>query len=141
MATEETVPVVNHFYRKVQRGKWKVVKVVGDSLAPEYEPDDLVLIEPARDSTVRTGDVAHVMLNGECLLKVLAFRRDRDTGRLLELQLPSLNPGYPELPVTDTTTGSTSSAWRRTGFSGGGILSRSGSLRGVCGETWGPAQP
>lgn len=101
MATEETVPVINHFYRKVQRGKWKVVKVVGDSLAPEYEPDDLVLIEPARDSTVRTGDVAHVMLNGECLLKVLAFRRDRDTGRLLELQLPSLNPGYPELPVTD----------------------------------------
>lgn len=101
VATGETVPVINHVYRKAQRGKWKVVKVVGDSMAPEYEPGDLVLVEPARDSSVRSGDVAYVMLNGECLLKVLAFRRDRDSGRFLELKLRSLNPGYPEIQVND----------------------------------------
>lgn len=82
VATGESIPVINHVYRKAQRGKWKVVKVVGDSMAPEYEPGDMVLIEPARDSTVRSGDVAYVMLNGECLLKVLAFRRDRASGRI-----------------------------------------------------------
>lgn len=99
VATGETVPVINHVFRKAQRGKWKVVKVVGDSMAPEYEPGDMVLIEPARDSTVRTGDVAFVMLNGEGLLKVLDFKRDRDTGRLLNLRLRSLNEGFPEIPV------------------------------------------
>lgn len=102
IATGETVPVINHVYRKAQRGKWKVVKIVGDSMAPEYEPGDMVLIEPARDSTVRSGDVAYVMLNGECLLKVLAFRRDRDSGRLLELSLRSLNPGYRDIPITES---------------------------------------
>lgn len=99
VATGETVPVINHVFRKAQRGKWKVVKVVGDSMAPEYEPGDMVLIEPARDSTVRTGDVAFVMLNGEGLLKVLDFKRDRDTGRLLELRLRSLNQGFQDIPV------------------------------------------
>ena len=38
VATGETVPVINHVYRKAQREKWKVVKVVGDSMAPECKP-------------------------------------------------------------------------------------------------------
>ena len=90
--TGETVLVINPIYRTAKRRNWKAVKIVGNSMEPDYVDGDFVIIEPAREARLKPGDVAYVMFNGDPLLKILDFRRDKETGEILGLVLRSLNP-------------------------------------------------
>lgn len=97
--TGELAHVPNpHARRAIAHGS-SVVKVAGDSMEPNYDEGDYVIVEPARLETIQDGDVCFVMHDGQAMLKVLRFTRRKTDGLMQRVSLVSLNTRYPPIPV------------------------------------------
>lgn len=90
--TGETVLVINPIARIAIRNKWKAVKVVGDSMEPDYAEGDFVILQPVDGDTslLKQDDTCYVFYEGELLLKRIHFKREHD-GRLSNVKLESIN--------------------------------------------------
>lgn len=97
--TGETVWVPNPQARRAIKDGWEVVKVVGDSMEPEWEEGDFVLIKRRPDQQLQDGDVAAVWYQGQPMLKILRFERGKDR-RLMNVRLLSLNPAHRPITVS-----------------------------------------
>src|SRR6185436_6705745 len=77
--TGETVPVSNNIYREAQQGGWKIIKIVGDSMADSLEDGDFMYIKPISDwSLLRDDDVVACLYRGQQIVKKLRFKRGSD---------------------------------------------------------------
>lgn len=97
--TGERARVPNPQARRALAQGSSVVKVAGDSMEPNYDEGDYVIVEPARLETIQDGDVCFVMHDGQAMLKVLRFTQRKTDGAMQRVSLVSLNTRYPPIPV------------------------------------------
>jgi hypothetical protein len=95
--TGETVMVYNPTAREAQRNGWVIVKVVGESMEPDFPNGTPIFIKPIEPDQVRDGDTVLVLHEGQQMLKWITFKRVRK--RLTNVVLKSLNDK--DIPVAD----------------------------------------
>lgn len=85
----ETVEIPNTFLRGRNKDEFFVLKVKGDSMYPQYQEGDFVLI--LKQTTLdRSGDIGTIVYDGECAtLKKIEFVPGEDW-----LEMIPLNPEY-----------------------------------------------
>lgn len=85
----ETVEIPNTFLRGRNKDEFFVLKVKGDSMYPQYQDGDFVLI--LKQTTLnRSGDIGTIVYDGECAtLKKIEFVPGEDW-----LEMIPLNPEY-----------------------------------------------
>lgn len=85
----ETVEIPNTYLRGRNKDEFFVLKVKGDSMYPQYQDGDFVLI--LKQSTLnRSGDIGAIVYDGECAtLKKIEFVHGEDW-----LEMIPLNPEY-----------------------------------------------
>lgn len=85
----ETVEIPNTFLRGRNKDEFFVLKVKGDSMYPQYQDGDFVLI--LKQTTLnRSGDIGTIVYDGECAtLKKIEFVPGEDW-----LEMLPLNPEY-----------------------------------------------
>jgi len=88
---DETARVINPLARKAQKGGWKVIRVVGNSMETTYYHGDLVLMEPCPDlRRVKSRDIIYCLLNGEPQVK--EYRETRGRVSLMPHNLEEHSP-------------------------------------------------
>ena len=78
-------------------GESFALMVLGDSMLPEFEEGEVIVIEP--DGLAADGSFVLAWCNDEWIFRQLVRDGDRDGGEAWRLR--ALNPAYPEIPIPD----------------------------------------
>ena len=76
-----------------EAGEPFALRVLGDSMSPEFPDGSIIIIEPANDA--QDGNYIIAEVEGEFIFRQLCVK----DGRYL---IKALNPGYPTLDITGT---------------------------------------
>ena len=69
------------------------LRVLGDSMSPEFPDGSIIIIDPA--DSAQDGDYVIAEVEGEFIFRQLRIDGQRHL-------IKALNPGYPEIDITDT---------------------------------------
>jgi len=94
---DEMARVINPLARKAQKGGWKVIRVVGNSMERTFYDGDLVLMEPCSEiRRVKPRDIIYCLLNGEPQIK--EWRESKGRASLMPHNLEEHSP----IPITES---------------------------------------
>lgn len=94
---DEMARVINPLARKAQKGGWKVIRIVGNSMETTFYDGDLVLMEPSSENRrVKPRDIIYCLLNGEPQVK--EWRESKGRASLMPHNLEEHSP----IPITES---------------------------------------